>query len=204
MCRLERPLLEILHGPLTVPFCEMAMDPIKQFELEIESNLSRLSQAGALRDLSQQWLLETLPFRYSYNFSWLGRPIIQYPQDIVAIQELIWRIKPDLIIETGIAHGGSLILSASVLALIAYCEAAAAGQKLGPGSSPRQVLGIDIDIRPHNRIAIEAHPLSSLIQMIQVSSVAPDIIERVYREAHKRRRVMVLLDSYHSAEHVLL
>src|SRR5437588_13002481 len=108
--------------------------------------IHRMADDEHLAKLSSDMFLEACRYRYSYNFSWLGRPIIQYPQDMVAIQELIWRIKPDLIVETGIAHGGSLILSASILALIDYCDAAAAGQKLDPRSSSREVLGVDIDI----------------------------------------------------------
>ena len=109
----------------------------------------------------------------------MGRPIIQYPQDMVAMQELIWQIKPDLIIETGIAHGGSLIFSASMLALLDMCDAIESGTVIDPKRSNRKVLGIDIDIRAHNRAAIEAHPMASRIQMIQGSSIAPEIIEQV-------------------------
>src|SRR5439155_3410335 len=110
----------------------------------------------------------TIP-KYSYNFSWLGRPIIQYPQDIVAMQELIWSVQPDLIIETGIAHGGSLIFYASLLELNAACG----------GPREAAVLGVDIDIRAHNRKAIEAHPLFTRISMIEGSSVAPEVVQQV-------------------------
>jgi cephalosporin hydroxylase len=134
----------------------------------------------------------TVP-KYSYNFSWLGRPIIQYPQDIVVMQELIWSTKPDLIIETGIAHGGSLIFSASMLELNA-----ASG-----GPQDAEVLGVDIDIRAHNRAAIEAHPMFKRIVMIQGSSVAPEIIDQVQAKAAGRRRVLVCLDSNHTHDHVL-
>lgn len=144
----------------------------------------------------------TLP-KYSYNFSWLGRPIIQYPQDIIAMQELVWSIKPDLIIETGIAHGGSLILSASLLALLDMCEAIEARETLDPRRSRRKVLGVDIDIRAHNRAAIEAHPLASRIQTIQGSSVTPDVIAQVHAIAAEYRRVLVCLDSNHTHNHVL-
>lgn len=131
--------------------------------------------------------------KYSYNFSWLGRPIIQYPQDILAMQELIWSIQPDLIIETGIAHGGSLIFSASMLELNAACG----------GPRKAEVLGVDIDIRPYNREAIEAHPMSRRISMIQGSSIAPAVIEQVAARAAGRQRVLVCLDSNHSHDHVL-
>lgn len=144
----------------------------------------------------------TLP-KYSYNFSWLGRPIIQYPQDIVAIQELIWSVKPDLIIETGIAHGGSLILSASMLALLDMVEAISSDAVLDHRFSKRKVLGVDIDIRAHNRTAIEAHPMASRIQMIQGSSIAPDIIDQVRQVSSGYERVLVCLDSNHTHEHVL-
>ena len=144
----------------------------------------------------------TIP-KYSYNFSWLSRPIIQYPQDMIAMQEIIWQVKPDLIIETGIAHGGSLILSASMLALIDYCEAAEAGKTLDPKASRGRVLGLDIDIRAHNRAAIEAHPLAHKIDMIQGSSIAPDIIAQVHEHAKGYECILVCLDSHHTHEHVL-
>jgi cephalosporin hydroxylase len=138
-----------------------------------------------------------------YNFKWMGRPIIQTPIDMVAMQELIWQVKPDLIIETGIAHGGSLILSASMLAMIDYCEAAEGGITLDPKASHRRVLGLDIDIRAHNRVAIEAHPLAHKIDMIQGSSIAPDIIAQVHEYAKGYERILVCLDSNHTHEHVL-
>jgi cephalosporin hydroxylase len=141
--------------------------------------------------------------KYSYNFSWLSRPIIQYPQDVLAMQELIWQVRPDLIIETGIAHGGSLILSASMLALLDYCDAIEAGTTLDPRATRRRVLGIDIDIRPHNRAAIEVHPMSHRIDMIQGSSIADDIIAQVHQTAQQHERIMVCLDSNHTHAHVL-
>ncbi len=141
--------------------------------------------------------------KYSYNFSWLSRPIIQYPQDIVAVQELIWQVKPDLIIETGIAHGGSLILSASMLAMLDYCEAVESSTKLDPLATRRRVVGIDIDIRPHNRGAIEAHPMSGYIDMIQGSSIAPNVIAKVHKIVKDYERVLVCLDSNHTHDHVL-
>ena len=131
--------------------------------------------------------------QYSYNFSWLGRPIIQYPQDIVAMQEIIWRVQPDLIIETGIAHGGSLVFSASMLELNAACG----------GPPDAKVLGIDIDIRPHNREAIQKHPLFRRISMIQGSSIAPDVITQVKELVAGKKRILVCLDSNHTHQHVL-
>jgi cephalosporin hydroxylase len=147
-------------------------------------------------------IASTLP-KYSYNFSALGRPIIQYPQDMVAMQELIWEIKPDLIIETGIAHGGSLIMSASMLALLDMCDAIDSGATLNPSESRRKVLGIDIDIREHNRAAIDAHPMVSRIQMIQGSSIAPEIVEQVRKLSEGYERILVCLDSNHTHEHVI-
>jgi cephalosporin hydroxylase len=126
-------------------------------------------------------------YKYSYNYTWLGRPIIKYPSDIVATQEIIWSVKPDLIIETGIAHGGSLMLSASMLEL---------------NGGDGLVLGIDIDIREHNRKEIVNHPIAKRIRMIQGSSVAEETVEQVREIAHGRKKVMVFLDSLHSHAHV--
>jgi cephalosporin hydroxylase len=178
-------------------------DPIRQFNEEVERNVDALAKAQSLQKQSLQWLADTLEYRYSYNFTWLGRPIIQYPQDMVAIQELIWRIRPDLIIETGIAHGGSLILSASMLALLDYCEGLPAARPAEAAQTERRVIGIDIDIRAHNRAAIEAHPLSRKITMLEGSSASPDIAAEVRRQAMRHSRVMVVLDSNHTHEHVL-
>lgn len=149
------------------------------------------------------FISSTTPHRYTYHFDWLGRPIIQFPQDMVAIQELIWSVKPDLIIETGIAHGGSLILSASLLALLDMFDAIETGKILDPRKSKRRVLGVDIDIRSHNRAAIEAHPLASRIEMIQGSSIASEVIAAVRERALSFSKIMVLLDSNHTHEHVL-
>lgn len=154
-------------------------------------------------DLTYAWLKESGINKYSYNFQWLGRPIIQYPQDILALQEIIWHVRPDLIIETGIAHGGSLIMSASMLALLDYCDAMVSGTALDPKSSKRRVLGLDIDIRDHNRAAIEAHPMAHKIDMIQGSSIAPDVIAEVHTRAKNYERILVCLDSNHTHEHVL-
>jgi len=127
-----------------------------------------------------------------YNYSWLGRPIIQTPSDILAFQEIVWEVKPDMIIETGIAHGGSLMLSASMLALLEVCEEIEEGK----------VLGIDIDIRKHNRKKIENHPLSKKITMIEGSSIDPEIIQQVHDFAKQGKRILVCLDSNHTHEHV--
>jgi cephalosporin hydroxylase len=170
----------------------MIPDPAKQFcderEQRIQSNSgSELAAAGArFMDLSAHAM-------YSYNFTWLGRPIIQYPQDIVAMQEIIWSVKPDLIIETGIAHGGSLIFSASMLELNSSCG----------GPADAYVLGIDIDIRPHNLSGINSHPMSRRIKMIEGSSIAQTTVEAVRQHAKGKTRVLVCLDSNHTHEHVL-
>ena len=148
------------------------MDPNDQFRDEVRQNIEGLIRDTALQRASKDWIRDIAPHRYAYNFSWLGRPLIQLPQDMVAIQELIWQIKPDLVIEAGIAHGGSLIMSASLLALLDYCDAVESGQPLDPKATKRRVLGIDIDIRAHNRAAIEAHPMASRIDMIEGSSIA--------------------------------
>lgn len=156
-----------------------------------------------LKRASAEFMDASTPAKYSYQFKWLGRPIIQYPQDIVAVQELIFDVRPDLVIETGVAHGGSLILSASILAMLDYQDAAERGDTLDPASPRRKVLGIDIDIRPHNRAAIEAHAMSTRIDLIQGSSVAPEIVDEVRDRAAEAERIMVFLDSNHTHDHVL-
>lgn len=173
------------------------------FEKEVAARIADISADSKLCSSAEAFLQASTEPKYSYNFSCLGRPIIQYPQDMVAVQELIWKIKPDLIIETGIAHGGSLILSASMLAMLDMCDAIEAGATINPNESKRKVLGIDIDIRAHNRIAIEAHPMASRIKMIQGSSIAPDIIEQVHAVATNYSRILVMLDSNHTHAHVL-
>jgi cephalosporin hydroxylase len=177
--------------------------PCEQFNEEVSRNIAGLAADNELKAHSCEWINQIALHKYTYNFNWMGRPIIQLPQDIVAMQELIWPVKPDLIIETGIAHGGSLILSASMLALIDYCEAAEAGKTLDPKASRRRVLGVDIDIRAHNRAAIETHPLAHKIDMIQGSSIAPAIIAQVSKYAKGYERILVCLDSNHTHEHVL-
>jgi cephalosporin hydroxylase len=176
---------------------------IDAFRNESAANIATYFKNDDWKNLSLKWMIAGFKHKYMYNFECLGRPIIQTPVDIVAIQELIWQTKPDLIIETGIAHGGSLILSASVLALVDICEAIESGTTLDPKETKRKVLGIDIDIRKHNREAIEAHPMASRIQMIQGSSVAPKIIDQVRTIAKDYQRVLVCLDSNHTHEHVL-
>ncbi|MDB4968057.1 MAG: cephalosporin hydroxylase [Myxococcales bacterium] len=141
-----------------------------------------------LKELTREWFLESCRQKYSYRFSWMGRPIIQYPQDIVAMQELIFRVQPDLIVETGIAHGGSLVFYASMLELL---------------GGERRVLGVDIDIRAHNRAAIEAHPMFKRIDMIEGSSIDAAIVARVHEAARGKKSVLLVLDSNHTHDHVL-
>ncbi len=177
-------------------------DPLAQFRLEQAERIAQYRADMTFNALSRDWLQASMARKYVYNFDWLGRPIIQYPQDMVAMQHLVWTVRPDLIIETGIAHGGSLVLSASLLAMLDMCEAIEAGVTLDPRQSKRKVLGVDIDIRQHNRAAIEAHPMSSRIVMIEGSSIAPDVISQVHAFAQGYRRIMVCLDSMHTHAHV--
>ncbi len=164
------------------------MDPINQFKQERVADIAAMGRDEELKKKSLDWMLHADKYKYTYNYSWMGRPIIKFPSDIVATQQIVWDVKPDLIIETGIAHGGSLILSASLLELIG-----------GQG----RVLGIDIDIREHNRKEIEAHPMMKRIDMIEGSSVADDVMARVRAAAAKAKCVMVFLDSLHTHDHVL-
>src|SRR5262245_13814643 len=177
--------------------------PHQVFRAECSKNAALARKDEALTRKTHDWFVHSCLYKYSYNFTWLGRPIIQYPQDIVAMQEVIWQTKPDLIIETGIAHGGSLILSASMLALIDYTEAMETGTGLDPERSCRRVIAVDIDIRAHNRSAIEAHPLAKKIHMIQGSSIDPDVIAQVQHAARGYSRILVCLDSNHTHDHVL-
>lgn len=178
-------------------------NPTAQFLRESYDSISSYPSEKEWNRKSNEWLVKAFDRRYMYNFQWMGRPIIQTPVDMVAMQELIWQIKPDLVIETGIAHGGSLMLSASMLALLDMCEAIETGATIDPKQSKRKVLGIDIDIRAHNREAIEAHPMSSRIEMIQGSSIASDVVEQVQQIAKGYERVLVCLDSNHTHQHVL-
>jgi cephalosporin hydroxylase len=176
------------------------MDQLELFQQEVERNIEGLGADESLWEETLDWMHHSGIHKYTYNFSWLGRPIIQYPQDMVALQEIVWRLRPDLIIETGVAHGGSLMLSASLLALLDRMEEVQSSHEYIKPT--RQVLGIDIDIREHNRKEIQQHPLSSYIQLIQGSSTASDIVERVHRIASRCQTVLVCLDSDHTYEHV--
>lgn len=164
------------------------MDAIKAFQEERAQAISNMAADEELKQKSLDWMLHADRYKYTYNFSWLGRPIIKFPNDIVLLQEIIWDVQPDLIIETGVAHGGSLVLSASMLELIG-----------GDGL----VLGIDVDIRSHNRAAIERHPMFKRIQLLEGSSTSSEILQQVSAAAAGKSRVMVCLDSLHTHEHVL-
>lgn len=146
-----------------------------------------MTRNNVVKRVSKKWFLITFPYEYSYHFKWLGRPIIQYPQDIIAIQEIIWKTKPDLIIETGIARGGSLIFLASILDLI------------GKG----KVVGIDVNLKTNNRTALKKHTLHKRIIIINGSSTSPKVFNKIRTIAKNKKRIMVILDSDHRNDHVL-
>lgn len=164
-----------------------------QYSEDINNRLHEYAKNSELTKVKHELLEQMNANMYAYNFTWFGRPVIQIPQDTVTFQELIWAVKPDLIIETGIAHGGSLIFSASMLALL---------ELFGLTDKPT-VVGIDIDIRAHNRLAIEQHPAAKWIQMIEGSSVSSDVINQIYAISKGKKRIMVFLDSNHTHAHVL-
>lgn len=162
-------------------------NPIVDFIKERENRIRSFGTNEELKNAAREFNTASNKAQYSYNFSWMGRPIIQYPQDMIAMQEIIWNIKPDLIIETGIAHGGSLIYYASILELI------------GKG----EVLGIDVDIRKHNREEIEKHPMFKRIKMIQGSSIDEETVNKVREHTVGKEKIIVCLDSNHTHDHVL-
>jgi len=164
------------------------VDEITKFFSEVAQHIRGLRQDLDLHALSRVWLREVTPHKYAHNFTWMGRPIIQVPQDVMAMQELIWRIKPGAIVETGIAHGGSLIFYASMLELL---------------GGDAFVVGVDIDIRAHNRAEIERHPMFKRIKLIQGSSVAQDTISQVKALVGAASPVLVVLDSNHTHQHVV-
>lgn len=163
------------------------MNPREEFLKECQVNIKSQGKDADLKTASLNFIKKSHAHKYSYNFSWMGRPIIQYPQDMMAMQELIWSIKPDLLIETGVAHGGSLIYYSSLMELI------------GKG----EVLGIDIDIRKHNRQAIEEHPMFKRISLLEGSSIADETLHQVEAFAKNKKTIMVCLDSNHTHDHVL-
>ena len=169
------------------------MSEEKEFKKQCLEEITQQGENVLLNKLTRQWVDESIKSNYSYHFEWLGRPIIQYPQDIVGTQQLLWQVKPDLIIETGIARGGSLIFYASILELIAQCG----------GPQDAKVLGVDIDIRAHNKEAILEHPMSKRIEMILGSSIDRPVLEQVIQKAKTAKKVLVCLDSNHTHDHVL-
>lgn len=168
-------------------YLETTPDAHPDYREEKRQRVTGFADDAEFRALSNAWRAMALERKYMNNFSWLGRPLIQVPMDAMAVQEIIWAVKPDLVIETGVAHGGSLVLSASIL------------EMLGQG----EVVGVDIEVRPHNRQAIESHPLAHRISLIEGSSIAPEIIAQVRARAAGKQKVLVCLDSNHTHEHVL-
>lgn len=171
----------------------MQKNPLKQYRLNVVKRAASYQKNTKLQQAWQIFHKELVKVNYAYNFFWLGVPILQLPQDLQTIQEIIWELKPDLIIETGIAWGGSIIFSASLLVLLEACG------KIQNG----QVIGIDIDIRPHNKKAILTHPLGKKIIMFEGSSIDKKIIQKVTRLAKNKKRILVCLDSNHTHNHVL-
>lgn len=163
------------------------MSEIIKFQNEVKQRIDAQGKDSELNELANKWVEKSMKKKYVYNFSWMGRPIIQYPEDMIALQEIIWSVQPDLIIETGIAHGGSIIFSASMLKLL---------------GGDRKVIGIDIDIREHNRKEIESHPVSDIISMVEGSSIDQSTVDKVKELSEGYKKVLVILDSMHTHEHV--
>jgi cephalosporin hydroxylase len=165
----------------------MVSGPESDFRHERNEAISKMSNDAVLKRRSLEWMINADKYKYTYNFSWMGRPIIKYPNDILVQQEIIWDIRPDLIIETGIAHGGSLIFSASMMDMMGI---------------DGEVVGIDIDIRQHNKLAIESHPVFERITMYEGDSASDMIVDKVSKHLHGKKCVMVILDSLHTHNHV--
>jgi cephalosporin hydroxylase len=160
-----------------------------EFEARNERIIAAMAADESFRDLSREWFTRACEYEYSYHFTWLGRPIIQFPEDILVLQEIIWRVAPDVIVETGVAHGGSLVFSASLLELL--------------GGEHRRAIGVELELRPHNRAALEAHPLFRRMQLVDGSSTDPKVIERVRQMIAPDAHTLVILDSNHTHDHVL-
>jgi cephalosporin hydroxylase len=165
------------------------MTPEEEFKAQREKALEEQGADKELLALSRKWMLDTARHGYTYNFRWMGRPIIQFPQDIVALQEVVWAVRPKVVVETGVAHGGSNVFFASMLELL--------------GDPAGRVVAVDIDIREHNRKAIEAHPMAKRIHLIQGSSIDDDTVSKVVAKVGKDGPVLVVLDSNHTEDHVL-
>jgi len=161
---------------------------LPQFYEDRRNNSAAMADDVRVRELTMQWFLATLPYKYSYNFEWLGRPIVQYPPDVLALQQIIWDVKPDLIVETGVAHGGSAVFFASQLELL---------------KNDGIVVAVDIEIRPDNRAALENHPLAHRLRLVEGSSIDASTIAEVKALAKNRKRAVVVLDSNHTHAHVL-
>jgi len=168
-------------------------DDREKFSQECIEEMRIQSEDKNFQDLTQMWMEESVKKKYSYHFSWMGIPIIQYPQDVMAMQEILFETQPDLVIETGIARGGSLLFFASMLEL----------NKVYGGPDDALVVGIDIDIREHNKLAIEKHPLSKRVKMIEGSSIDTKVIDQIEELSQRKKSVMVCLDSHHEHVHVL-
>jgi cephalosporin hydroxylase len=165
------------------------MTPEEEFKAAREKALKEQGGDRELVELSRRWMLHSARYGYTYNFRWMGRPIIQFPQDILALQEVIWEVRPKVIVETGVAHGGSAVFFASMLELL--------------GDPDSRVVAVDIDIREHNRKAIEAHPMARRIELVQGSSTGADVVAKVAAAAKGKSPILVVLDSNHTEEHVL-
>lgn len=161
---------------------------LKNFKKKVDKNIKLMSQDKNLKKKSIDWMLHADKYKYTYNFRWMGIPIIKFPNDILALQEIIWKVKPDVIIETGIAHGGSIIFSATMLELI---------------GKDGLVIGVDIDIRKHNRVEIEKSKFYKRIKMFEGSSVSKKIIKKIKSLIKPKSKVMVFLDSNHTYPHVM-
>jgi cephalosporin hydroxylase len=161
-------------------------DPIAEFFEERQADIQRMGADEELRRKSIDWMLHADKYKYTYNFTWMGRPIIKFPSDMVIQQELMWKLRPDLVIETGIAHGGSIVFTSSMMEMMGI---------------DGEVVGIDIDIRKHNRAEIEKHPMAKRITMYEGNSVDAGMIEKVRLHTAGKRCVMVVLDSLHSHDH---
>lgn len=161
---------------------------IDQFNAQVANNIRRLSESQELKSLGMDFVRRSGELNYSYNFSWMGIPIIQFPQDIVAMQELIWKMQPDVIVETGVARGGSILFYSSMFEMM---------------GREGKVIGVDIDIRAHNREAIENHPMAKRVTLIEGSSIAPETLSQVEAVLDGAKNILVCLDSMHSHDHVL-
>ncbi|MBM4021130.1 MAG: cephalosporin hydroxylase [Planctomycetes bacterium] len=175
------------------------MSDIDAFQRECAANIAAQGRDAELSRLSREWIARSATYKYVYNWRWCGLPIIQLPPDVLVTQEIIWEVRPTLVVETGVARGGSLVFSASLLAMLDAAEAT----RRTPATTPRRVIGIDIDIRPHNRAAIEAHPFAAMIRLLEGSSIDPRIVADVRSAVRSDDRVLVVLDSNHTHDHVL-